>query len=93
MKIEEKYPEAYLEHFIAMYDGELTRASFREHAALAMSMEGKEYLVGLVEEIVLIEKNKDEKHFVNYAKEMEQIQFSENHIKEMKAEIILLLNS
>lgn len=64
MTLAEKYPDAYLEHFIAMFNGELTAESFREHAGQAMQYEGKEYLVGLLDELHQIEKNNDLEKFV-----------------------------
>lgn len=61
MGMEEKYPEGFLNHFLEMYNSERGKShdSFRNHVQVALSAEGKDYLIDLLNEIELIQKNDD----------------------------------
>jgi len=91
MTLAEKYPDAYFEHFIAMFNGELTAESFREHAGQAMEHEGREYLIGLLGELNQFEKNQDTEQFVHQVKIAGIPEFSLEMMVVIKNEVTSLI--
>ena len=81
MKIEDKYPDAYFEHFIAMFNENLTEEALKNHLSLAKAMEGIGYIERLKEELQLMELNNDQKYAIELAREKGAGDFTENHIK------------
>ena len=81
MNLADKYPEAYLEHFIAMFNGPVSEAALVNHIDLAKSMEGTEYLEGLLSELKTMREDVDEEAFINIAREYELRDFQEQHLQ------------
>ncbi len=59
-----KYPERFLEHFLAMFNADLTQQEIINHVSLTNAMESIDYLKDLKEEMALIINNEDQAPFV-----------------------------
>lgn len=90
-KMEEKYPDEYFEHFIAMFNQNLTEETLKNHLSLAKAMEGIDYIIGLKEELQLMELNNDQKYFIELAKEKGVEDFAEKHFEILINEATLIL--
>ena len=91
MKIEDKYPDAYFEHFIAMFNENLTEEALKNHLSLAKAMEGIEYIESLKEELQLMELTNDQKYAIELAREKGVEDFAENHIQFLIRESDLMI--
>jgi hypothetical protein len=90
-KMKEKYPDEYFEHFIAMFNEILSEETLKNHLSLAKAMEGIDYIIGLKEELQLMELNNDQKYFIELAKEKGVENFAEKHFKILINEATLIL--
>ena len=81
MNLEDKYPEAYFDHYMAMFNGALSNEALRSHISLAESMEGLEYLEGLLAELKMMKQYGDQEAFMNLAIAHEVRGFEEQHLQ------------
>ncbi|MCX7709437.1 MAG: hypothetical protein N2484_06255 [Clostridia bacterium] len=81
--MDERYPEGYFDHYIAMFQSEMNRSGFKEHADLYIKIEGYSEYKKLVDEIQCIGKNNDWDYFVYLAKELGKDNLDYTHIKEL----------
>lgn len=81
--LEERYPDGYFDHYIAMFQSEINEDGFREHANTYIMIEGLDEFEKLVDEIYLIEENNDWELFVDLAKEYEKEYLKLQNIKSL----------
>jgi len=89
--MEEKYPEQYFEHFMAIFNENLTEEALKDHLGLANAMEGLEYIKGLKEELQLIKLNNDQQHFIKKVREDGVKNFTEHHFEILINEATLMI--
>lgn len=89
--MEEKYPEQYFEHFMVMFNENLTEKALKDHLGLANAMEGLEYIKGLKEELQLIILNNDQQHVIKMVRENGVESFTEQHFETLINEAILMI--
>ncbi|WP_425800794.1 hypothetical protein ACHOLT_11660 [Desulfitobacterium sp. Sab5] len=80
---DERYPNHYFEHYIAMFQSEINRDGFKEHANFYIQIEGLDEFSKLIGEIILIDKNNDWGYFADLAKEFDQESMNIRNIKEL----------
>lgn len=64
-EIDEKYPESFFDHFLAMFNNTLNEEEIENHINIASAFEGIGYVRDLKKEIKLILKNGDEGYFIS----------------------------
>lgn len=76
-----EYPDEYFEHFMAMFNEQLTEDPLKNHLQFANSIEGIEYIEGLLKEFQIMKLNNDQNYFIELATEKGVNGFNENHIE------------
>jgi hypothetical protein len=81
--LEERYPDGYFDHYIAMFQSEVNEDGFREHANMYIMIEGLDEFKKLVDEILLIEEKNDWEMFVDLAREYDKEYLNLEKIKSL----------
>lgn len=91
MNLEEKYPEAYFQHWIAMLssmDTDMNTAGYKDQIKLYIQFEGTEEFEELISEVKAIKENGDLSRFMEVVKALQIDNIGENHLIEM-VEVLL----
>jgi uncharacterized protein with ACT and thioredoxin-like domain len=81
--MDERYPNGYFEHYIAMFQSHINKDGFKDHANFYIQIEGLEAFSELIEEINLINNNNDWSNFIALAKEFGKESMTVRDIKEL----------
>jgi hypothetical protein len=88
LRLDEKYSDSKIIHFIEMYDNVI---GLEAHALNAIIFEGEEYIEEILKEIKFIEENGDSDMILNHLKNCYWTKDNERSIQRIKNELLLAL--